>query len=671
MILKEIVVNNFRVFSGTHRFDLMPRGDGEHKRPIILFGGLNGAGKTSILTAVRLGLYGKQAVAKGITKKEYEDYLVKSIHKNPMASVPITGARIELVFDYARQGVVEEFRVMRTWSNYAGKLHERIAIHKNDAFLEEFNEEQCQAFLNELIPIGVSDLFFFDGEKIADLAEDESGQTLHTAVKKLLGLDIIERLRNDLSLYLRREGSKLLSEKIQKDIVDQEALMRQVINKKEAAQADFERYKVELTAIKKQVENINITLDEQGGAWASTRNSEIQKQDQLIAKKRVLEKTLLDEISGAYPLSFAQKTIQSLIKKLKQTAQQRKQQEMSKLVAARISTITENLNTQLTDEVTLAATTKAIQTGFADLITNTAVTIPAHLDLSDSQIAQYQQWSDIDARDSLESVKALKAELKAIDKKLDNSSLSIERAPEEAQLTESLQKLKGLKSQEGKLEGKIKNTLEEIRRQLNKAVEYNRKIEKLYADISSSQSESNAIRHAENSGKLLSEFSVLTAERRLQQLETEFIRSYQKLARKEDLGITAKIDAKTFLISLFDGQKNIIDRNEISAGEKQIYAIAILEALATTSGRKLPIIIDTPLGRLDSKHRNNLVKNYFPRASHQVIILSTDTEIDQAFYKNLESDISHAYHIDFDEKTKSSTASEGYFWNADLTQEAV
>ncbi|WP_068740050.1 DNA sulfur modification protein DndD, partial [Oleiphilus sp. HI0117] len=390
MILKEVIVHNFRVFSGTHRFDLMPREDDNHKRPIILFGGLNGSGKTSLLTAVRLGLYGKQAVGKGITIKDYHEYLASSLHKTPESVVPITDARVELIFNYARQGIIEEFRVIRSWSIKGQTCRENILIHRNGVYLEEFNSEQCQAFLNELIPIGVSDLFFFDGEKIADLAEDESGKTLQTAVKKLLGLDIIERLRNDLSLYLRRENKLTLPEKIQADIDAHENEMIQVMAAKDEAKSDYERFKSELLDIQRQIDANNLAIDSQGGAWASSRRKEEQNQDRLIAQKRQLEKALLDEMSGAYPLSFAKKTLTDLLQKLKDSSEKRKKQDTALLISDRLESIKSMIRTRLSDNESREITDDVLNTGFSDLLQPSHEKIPEHLDLSDSEIARYE-----------------------------------------------------------------------------------------------------------------------------------------------------------------------------------------------------------------------------------------------------------------------------------------
>lgn len=147
------------------------------------------------------------------------------------------------------------------------------------------------------------------------------------------------------------------------------------------------------------------------------------------------------------------------------------------------------------------------------------------------------------------------------------------------------------------------------------------------------------------------------------------IQSFERLSRKDDIELHVDIDPKTFTVKLTGNNGRVIDKNDLSAGEKQIYAISILEALARTSGRNLPIIIDTPLGRLDSVHRKNLINNYLPHASHQVIVLSTGTEVDEAFYADLSSNISHAYKLDYSSKTGATVASEGYFWRA--TQQEV
>lgn len=668
MILRQVVVNNFRVFSGTHKFDLAPRSNG-HEKPVVLFGGLNGSGKTTLLTSVRVGLYGRQALGKGATSNDYNEFLIQNTHKNPTASVPNSSARIELIFDYARQGVIEEYRVIRSWTLSNSKVNEKIGIHRNGSLLEEFNAEQCQSFLNELIPIGVSELFFFDGEKISDLAEDESGRTLQTAVKKLLGLDIIERTRNDIAIYLRRENVKVLPDDIRLEIDALERELSLTLKAKDESIDAFERLESERLEIQEKIKRLNQTLDASGGAWATTRAQEETNQRELISRIATLDKLILNEMSGAYPLTFAPNALSNLLSALRSSADKRHKNLIANLIHERLVAINQQLEERLKEEASEAK--QIVLDQLNELAQSSSGEQPSHLDLSDSQIAQLEHLITVEASESLKRIEELKREKNELEKQLEHSSIRLERAPLHEQVADSLEQLKILNSEEGKLSNKIKLSLETVKKELSKALELNRKIERLHASIADTHSSSSAIKHARQASELLSEFSKRTAERRIRELEEKFIECYKKLARKEDLEFSAKIDPNTFLISLLDEQGNTINRNEISAGEKQIYAIAILEALAKTSGRKLPIIIDTPLGRLDSKHREKLVNNYFPTASHQVIILSTDTEIDEEFYKALEPSISHAYHIDFDEASRSSIASEGYFWSEQNLMEAI
>lgn len=118
----------------------------------------------------------------------------------------------------------------------------------------------------------------------------------------------------------------------------------------------------------------------------------------------------------------------------------------------------------------------------------------------------------------------------------------------------------------------------------------------------------------------------------------------------------------SFAISLFDDNGQPIPKHRLSEGEKQVFAVSVLWGLAQSSPRPLPAIIDTPMARLDSEHRLHLIERYFPNASHQVIILSTDTEVDQDFYAKLQPHIARAYHLNYDESEKVTLAREGYFW---------
>ena len=166
---------------------------------------------------------------------------------------------------------------------------------------------------------------------------------------------------------------------------------------------------------------------------------------------------------------------------------------------------------------------------------------------------------------------------------------------------------------------------------------------------------------AARTAQALTDYEKRLLEHKLGQLRTEFVSCFNRLARKADLIADVRIDPETFATTLIDRGRREIPKSALSAGEKQIYAIAMLWALARTSGRPLPMIIDTPLARLDSEHRAKLTGRYFPAASHQVILLSTDTEIDEALMRDLAPSVSHAYRLDYDHEAGRTVVSDGYF----------
>jgi DNA sulfur modification protein DndD len=173
------------------------------------------------------------------------------------------------------------------------------------------------------------------------------------------------------------------------------------------------------------------------------------------------------------------------------------------------------------------------------------------------------------------------------------------------------------------------------------------------------------IEHSEKVRKTLKEFKSSAVKHHTKRLEKLILQRYKSLLHKESLVNHIIIEPDTCLIRLQSPDNYEIDPERLSAGERQLLAIAILWGLATASGRKLPVIIDTPLGRLDTAHRMNLVKSYFPKAGEQVILLSTDEEIDKRYFDELRPWIAKKYIFQHSETQKMTTIKEGYFWKED------
>src|ERR1700731_2556389 len=139
------------------------------------------------------------------------------------------------------------------------------------------------------------------------------------------------------------------------------------------------------------------------------------------------------------------------------------------------------------------------------------------------------------------------------------------------------------------------------------------------------------------------QFLERATEQKIDRLSALITESFRYLLHKQTLVDRIFIHPGTFAITLYDDGGNAIPRRRLSEGEKQIFAISMLWGLARAAARQLPAVIDTPMARLDSAHRQNLVERYFPGASHQVVILSTDTEVDRQYYQMLQPALARAF----------------------------
>lgn len=663
MIFKKLILENFRVFHGSECIDLTPRKAGVFHQPVILFGGLNGAGKTSILTAIRLALLGKRAVSDVISKKDYQGFLAEQINKNAIAADKNARAKVTLVFTYTHQGVHKQYEISRSWKSQAD---EQLTLIVNNEPENSLTTEQVQTFLHEVVPPGIGDLFFFDGEKIAELAEDDTGSYLKEAVQRLLGIDILNRLSNDLEIYLKDKGSKTADKETLNKIKVAEAEKLSAAKQSEQFQEEADKACTRLNALKDEISKKELLIQENDGAWAKDKDVAHAQLDTLLAKKQELLVELKSEVNSNYPLALAPIAIQSLLNQLKADQKIKQAKAFSNELQGHLDGLHQRLTNTLDKQGEAAY--HEMQRYFGQIINESAMQMPK-LDITDADFALLEAQI-ADAEIAKAKVDGLNKQLTDVQAELDQLSVRIERAPDADALRELYQSLRQLEKEREIVSREYIGLL--LKAQSFKQIELEsaKRLEKLYSGLKNNHSADKAVLRVEQSQSALAEFKEELVKLRVSQLEQLFIDAYRKLARKEDLKFSAQINVNTFDVNLVDSAGVTINRKSLSAGEKQIFAFAILEALGKLSGRVLPVVVDTPLGRLDSIHRGKLVRNYFPEASEQVILLSTDTEVDEDFYQALAPKISHAFEIEFNQQTRNSKVKEGYFWQ-DKILEAV
>lgn len=664
MIIDSLSVLDFRVFSGGHNFDLVPKIKRGKHAPIILFGGLNGGGKTTILSALKLALYGKGVLGAAASVADYHQYLRDCIHRAHNSIVKPTRAAVELTFRYAQHGTISSYHLTRDWyTDHAGKVKEGLIIARDGQPLSELSYDQAQSFLNELIPLGVSELFFFDGEKISSLAEETSGDALRDSINKLLGLDLIERLDSDLLTLIRTRSVKKASDERQSKVREAERSYKLLQGQLEEFREKYLSLHLDISETTNQLTKIAGSIAARGGAWSASRQAESANLDTLIGQKQAIEHTLQDLLSGLLPLAITKKINEQLLIQLEDEQRAAKAQLLNEYLERQHEKFFSAIETELALPVDKRSVLESIFTRTFGAEASCAQTSkPQVHEISDRHRSGIEHRIRADLPALRQKASELSSQLHAIDLAVEGAGENIARAPDE-------QVLIPLFTEQGKLQGRLSALTEQkdeiistCKPLLNQMSQLARRLDDLHAEIAHASEEERLLSLATKAKGVLKEFSSRARIEKLKELELQFFSSFNGLARKEERHLNINIDPESFEVTLIDDQTGVIRKDELSAGEKQIFAISILEALARTSGRSLPVVIDTPLGRLDSVHRKKLVENYFSKTSHQVIILSTDTEIDHGFYEGLQNSISHSYHLEYCSDSRSTHVQEGYFW---------
>lgn len=665
MLIEKLTLTDIGTYRGLQEFNLSPRIRYGSTRPVILFGGLNGAGKTTFLTAVRLALYGRIAFEHGTTQKQYEHHLRDLIHRPKHSLVKPNKASVALELTHARLGEKTKYRIVRSWE-LRGKdgADENLSIVRNGENIAFLKDEQAQSFITQLIPTGVAQFFFFDGERIASLAKDDNDIVLADAIRRLLGLDLAERLDADLSVYLRQLRANRVDAKTRNEISKLQAQLDQLdIELQEGIEHLEHMLTPQLTDAKQTFERKRMEFSDRGGAWAVDRKTLDEELDLLRATRIELEHQLRDQLAGIAIFSLAPKLAQKLVGSLQSGQEQLERELLEKTIRNQLSDLKKRIKSLSELKLSTTRLSECID-GWADELLVSPKDSRQYVDhgLVASEAKTVIEGLTRQAQLAASDLLATYRQADAIAKQEDNIQKRLATAPSDDSLKDALDALTKAAEQVVQLTSERKSHIDELRRKTWISIDLVRKLKKLENKIAQENDVATGERTAVALQTMIEEFKVAAAIEKCESLRKHFISAFLRLARKDDIVHDAKIDPRDFTVTLLDQTGCQVPKKRLSAGEKQIYAIAMLEALSKTSGRNLPVIIDTPLGRLDSKHRAKLVESYFPVASHQVIVLSTDTEVDFPFYEGLQKHISHAYHLSFDSEEGATKVEGGYFW---------
>ena len=679
MRLNRVVLENFGLYRGRNEIELIPRKDGQCSRPIILIGGMNGAGKTTFLNGIRLAFYGKAAFGDRVSEKRYQDQLLALIHRLPASESQPEYARVGVEFDYVFSGQLETYYVQRSWTAKNGSgAHELLQVHKRASssqgsyydswpILDTLQPEHWQAFISDIVPRRLSQLFFFDGEKIKRIADDISGDAaIAEAIRSLLGLDIVGRLKADLDILATREAKQYITQEEASTLVHLELEIRTIEARLEELSQNRAGIETSLRSIGAEIKRLENRLQEQGGAFVQDRPNRKTRQVALEAMIQNIKKQIRQECEGIFPLALCPSNASQLVRQIEAENQLRRSVLLNRHFTQVCDEFLQSLSSSsvLRDPKIKKEAVRIFQDTIAKHVSKSAISGHEQdlLGLSEADAASILNWIKEASQEASDTMCRLCKELDTCERELHEIRRQLMMTPEEAVLAPVFGDIGAQNQLFGQKEAELRAVDEELASLRNKCSTKARERERLLMHGREKADAKDRLDMISRVQKSLDKYLERLTRMKMEALRQTVTRCFNMLSRKKDQLHDISIDALTFEVSLHDKTGHTIPRMELSAGEKQILAIAILWGLAKSCGRPLPIIIDTPLGRLDSDHRKNLINNYFPNAGHQVILLSTDTEVDKRLFAELKTYISHCYHLVYDDVERMTLPRKEYFW---------
>lgn len=632
---------------------------------MVLVGGKNGAGKTTLFNAIKICLYGCVAYGFESNNARYYAEVEKIINTNEkLKKVGEAEVVIDLLFDDGKDNHTYTF--FRSWKVAGKKISESFVIYKNGVALSETERSDFESYLLQMLPPNLFRFYFFDGERISDFVFNSSKNSdFKDAFLKLCGLDTMEIIRENFRRISRSKanGSEELSKEYDQSLAADNLNGQRI----ERAEEDYKDISNEIILIDQKLATLEKTYSKGGGIskkeWRSMQD-QISKEE---IRREVNRKWLKDVANNVLPFIILRSQLEDLKAQISLEHQ---------------AQIDANLKSTIdTPEIHSIISKVLSRTGIssADHISNEVIGEIAKYASNTSHVQQILNLSDYDRfeltskinallafdtrriQSTTDDINASLAHVKRIRKKMERSS--VDNYDEYLQLKSDLNEKKTAFMQQLLETEKELNLLRE-----QKAVSAARlsKARNNYETLLKKQSINDISARA-----LLAfnELQHILYQKSIRTVEEGFRHCFASLINKSDLIDGIHIDGnlnvlpyKNKCFKASDIQKviakngveyliaqiglyayevlqdKILAREEefelpvevkqqLSAGEKQIFIMALYHGLSQLNKINVPYIVDTPFARIDKEHRSNILTNFFTKLNGQIIILSTDEEI--------------------------------------------
>ncbi len=717
MKINKLVLKNFRSYEEETMFDFTTTND----KNIILVGGKNGAGKSTIFEAIKLCIYGPMAYKYQGFNSSYISRVKSNINNNSLKNNTVD-AFISIDIEISENTEKNTYTLIRQWTFKDKKLDETFLVYKNFSNIPLDNEElnYFENYITSIISPKIFEFFFFDGEHLSEFFIGKNSNThLKQSLLSLCNFDTFDVLKNTIVSSTRsNKNSDNEIETARDEYMKLDEEVNKLISEEYIITSEISELKNNIDNLKALKIKSEKEFRQKGGVLAEERQAFNSRTIELETRRSVINQNVKEFCNEMLPFLVLRDKIGSLKKQVKSEGNYLIYNQLKdKLNADYIKSLLLNkINNSSIDEVAITVS-KALIDDIApkDIADDFE---PIHIlspDESNSLISLMDSIIGFDKSSILnlfEEYRSIASELSNIRTKL-NSSL------EDESLNKYIEEISNLSNEIGKLsenESNLSSTLDDIKTKLNILTLNRDKSKTKYIELLQAN---KVVDMSADLILMLEDIINTLTENKTKEIQGNFMYIFRKIIQKdnfidfididkdfnaslyinkmynslelenlienigydemekkfgklffEDLFKEYHVESKNELLNaiknnstgMFFKLRTKVDINGFSSGEKQIYILCLYWALLKASDIEIPFIIDTPYARIDETHRNNITSEYLSTISDQVIILSTNTEIDEKAYKEIKPKLNGEYLIEYDDKNRKTIQSKGYFF---------